>query len=387
MKTNRDKKMGRKKETVKIQPSQSSTQTATLPTPAAIKNFLDQYVIGQEDAKRILSVAVYNHYKKVLYNAANEDFELDKSNIILLGDTGSGKTLLVKTIAKMLDVPCYIQDCTKITESGYVGSDVEECIVGLLRASNYDIERTQCGIVMLDEGDKIAVKGAGPSITRDVSGEGVQQSLLKIVEGDLVGVPPMGGRKHPEQPLIYVDTSNILFILSGAFVGLDRIVEKRIGMNRIGFNTEERNNLINDDNVNSFVTPQDIRDFGLIPELVGRFPIITYTNKLTEENLYSILKEPKNSIVKQFVELLKMDNTNLVFEDDALRYVAKMALELGNGARGLRNLLETVLADIMFDAPNNTGKSDVVEFRITEDMVREKIETRYKNVLALKRAM
>lgn len=379
--------MGRKKETVKIQPNQSSTQTATLPTPAAIKNFLDQYVIGQEDAKRILSVAVYNHYKKVLYNAANEDFELDKSNIILLGDTGSGKTLLVKTIAKMLDVPCYIQDCTKITESGYVGSDVEECIVGLLRASNYDIERTQCGIVMLDEGDKIAVKGAGPSITRDVSGEGVQQSLLKIVEGDLVGVPPMGGRKHPEQPLIYVDTSNILFILSGAFVGLDRIVEKRIGMNRIGFNTEERNNLINDDNVNSFVTPQDIRDFGLIPELVGRFPIITYTNKLTEENLYSILKEPKNSIVKQFVELLKMDNTNLVFEDDALRYVAKMALELGNGARGLRNLLETVLADIMFDAPNNTGKSDVVEFRITEDMVREKIETRYKNVLALKRAM
>lgn len=379
--------MGRKKETVKIQPNQSSTQTATLPTPAAIKNFLDQYVIGQEDAKRILSVAVYNHYKKVLYNAANEDFELDKSNIILLGDTGSGKTLLVKTIAKMLDVPCYIQDCTKITESGYVGSDVEECIVGLLRASNYDIERTQCGIVMLDEGDKIAVKGAGPSITRDVSGEGVQQSLLKIVEGDLVGVPPMGGRKHPEQPLIYVDTSNILFILSGAFVGLDRIVEKRIGMNRIGFNTEERNNLINDDNVNSFVTPQDIRDFGLIPELVGRFPIITYTNKLTEENLYSILKEPKNSIVKQFVELLKMDNTNLVFEDDALRYVAKMALELGNGARGLRNLLETVLADIMFDAPNNTGKSNVVEFRITEDMVREKIETRYKNVLALKRAM
>ena len=379
--------MGRKKETVKIQPSQSSTQTATLPTPAAIKNFLDQYVIGQEDAKRILSVAVYNHYKKVLYNAANEDFELDKSNIILLGDTGSGKTLLVKTIAKMLDVPCYIQDCTKITESGYVGSDVEECIVGLLRASNYDIERTQCGIVMLDEGDKIAVKGAGPSITRDVSGEGVQQSLLKIVEGDLVGVPPMGGRKHPEQPLIYVDTSNILFILSGAFVGLDRIVEKRIGMNRIGFNTEERNNLVNEDNVNSFVTPQDIRDFGLIPELVGRFPIITYTNKLTEENLYSILKEPKNSIVKQFVELLKMDNTNLVFEDDALRYVAKMALELGNGARGLRNLLETVLADIMFDAPNNTGKSDVVEFRITEDMVREKIEARYKNVLALKRAM
>lgn len=379
--------MGRKKETVKIQPNQSSTQTATLPTPAAIKNFLDQYVIGQEDAKRILSVAVYNHYKKVLYNAANEDFELDKSNIILLGDTGSGKTLLVKTIAKMLDVPCYIQDCTKITESGYVGSDVEECIVGLLRASNYDIERTQCGIVMLDEGDKIAVKGAGPSITRDVSGEGVQQSLLKIVEGDLVGVPPMGGRKHPEQPLIYVDTSNILFILSGAFVGLDRIVEKRIGMNRIGFNTEERNNLVNEDNVNSFVTPQDIRDFGLIPELVGRFPIITYTNKLTEENLYSILKEPKNSIVKQFVELLKMDNTNLVFEDDALRYVAKMALELGNGARGLRNLLETVLADIMFDAPNNTGKSDVVEFRITEDMVREKIETRYKNVLALKRAM
>lgn len=359
-----------------------------LPTPAEIKEFLDQYVIGQDDAKRILSVAVYNHYKKILYNNVKKsDFELEKSNIILLGGTGTGKTLLVKTIAKMLDVPCYIQDCTKITESGYVGSDVEECIVGLLRSCNYDVPRAQAGIVILDEGDKLAAKGAGPSITRDVSGEGVQQSLLKIVEGDLVGVPPMGGRKHPEQPLVYVDTNNILFILSGAFVGLDKIVERRVGKSSIGFGDRTYSDIVNEANVNSLVTPQDMRDFGLIPEFVGRFPIITYTNELSEDDLYKILKEPKNAIVKQFEELLKMDNTNLVFEDDALRYIAKVTPDLGTGTRGLRNLLETIMSDIMFDAPKNADKSKPVKLVITKDMVRERIEKRYKGVLELKRAM
>ena len=288
------------------------TNGFNLLTPSEIKEYLDQYVIGQEEAKKTLSVAVYNHYKKIINNANFNSVEIDKSNIILLGNTGSGKTLLVKTIARLLSVPCYIQDCTKITASGYVGSDVEDCLAGLLRSCDYDLDRAQYGIVMLDEGDKIATKGAGPSITRDVSGECVQQSLLKIVEGSLVGVPPAGGRKHPEQPLIYVDTTNILFILSGAFVGLDAIIKDRVGHGRIGFESALKNNAINDDNVYDFASPQDIREFGFIPEFVGRFPIISHVNKLTEEDLFTILKEPKNALVKQYEQLLAMDNTDLV---------------------------------------------------------------------------
>ncbi len=288
----------------------------------------------------------------------------------------------------MLGVPCYIQDCTKITESGYVGSDVEECLVGLLRSCNYDVEAAQCGIVMLDEGDKLARKGAGPSITRDVSGEGVQQSLLKIVEGDLVGVPPMGGRKHPEQPLIYVDTTNILFILSGAFDGIERIVENRIGRGKIGFST---NNVAaemvkSEDSMNSLVTPQDLRDFGIIPELVGRFPIIAYTNKLTEDDLFNILKTPKNAITKQFEELLKMDNIELTFSDEALRFIANTAIELETGARGLRSILEDTLSDLMYSAPFTMNKKKVRKIEVTEDMVRERIEKRYKNILLIKRS-
>lgn len=356
-----------------------------IPSPSAIKKYLDQYVIGQEDAKKTLSVAVYNHYKRLIYNSNPErTMDIDKSNIVLLGSTGSGKTLLVKTIAKMLNVPCYIQDCTKITESGYVGSDVEECLVGLLRTCNYDVELAQCGIVMLDEGDKIAMKGAGPSITRDVSGEGVQQSLLKIVEGDLVGVPPAGGRKHPEQPLIYVDTTNILFILSGAFVGLDKIVESRIGHSKIGFNTTTVD-YADEDNVNSMVTPQDLKTFGLIPELVGRFPVIAYTNKLSEDDLIRILKEPKNAVIKQFSELLKMDGMELVFEEDALRYIAETANNLETGARGLRTIIEEVLGETMYNIPDMKKGKGKREIRITEDDVKKRIEKRYKNVIALKK--
>ena len=365
---------------------QQQTEEVRLPSPAEIKGFLDQYVIGQEDAKKTLAVAVYNHYKRIIYNNnPKRNMDIEKSNIVLLGSTGSGKTLLVKTIAKMLDVPCYIQDCTKITESGYVGSDVEECLVGLLRTCNYDVERAECGIVMLDEGDKLATKGAGPSITRDVSGEGVQQSLLKIVEGDVVGVPPAGGRKHPEQPLIYVNTQNILFILSGAFVGLDKIVESRIGRASIGFNTTSVK-LDGEDNLNSLVTPQDLKDFGLIPELVGRFPIIAYTNKLTEDDLVRILKEPKNAVIKQFTELMAMDGIHLKFDESALKYIANTAINLETGARGLRTIIEEVLAEAMYQAPDTMRSGKTTTLKITEKEVRERIEKRYKNIIAMKKS-
>lgn len=374
------------KQTSTAAPAAKNTASAgKIPTPSDIKAFLDQYVIGQDEAKRVLSVAVYNHYKRIIYNQnPDRKMDIEKSNIILLGSTGSGKTLMVKTIAKMLGVPCYIQDCTKITESGYVGSDVEECLVGLLRTCDYNVAAAQCGIVMLDEGDKIATKGAGPSITRDVSGEGVQQSLLKIVEGDLVGVPPAGGRKHPEQPLIYVNTSNILFILSGAFVGLDSIVERRIGRTKIGFNVESID-MSDCDNVNSLVTPQDLKDFGLIPELVGRFPVIAYTNKLTEEDLIRILKEPKNAVIKQFSELLSMDNVELVFDEDALKYIANTAIDLETGARGLRTIIEEVLSEAMYNAPEMLGSKKHTVLRITEEEVAKRIEKRYRKMLDVKK--
>ena len=355
-------------------------------TPEEIKNYLDQYVIGQEEAKRTLSVAVYNHYKKIAEREIGEDsVELDKSNVMLLGNTGSGKTLLVKTIARLLNVPCYIQDCTKITASGYVGSDVEDCLVGLLRVCDYDIELAQYGIIMLDECDKIATKGAGPSITRDVSGECVQQSLLKIVEGELVGVPPMGGRKHPEQSLIYLDTSNILFILSGAFVGLDNIIKDRIGHGRIGFNAVSALDMIDEDNIYSYASPQDMRDFGFIPEFVGRFPIITHVNKLSVDDLYAILKEPKNSLVKQYTRLLEMDNTELSIEDEALREIAKIAFELETGARGLRAIFENVMENVMFDAPKNKKKRRPVKFVLTAELVKENTEKKYGSLLKLKK--
>lgn len=351
-----------------------------LPRPDEIKEFLDQYVIGQDEAKKVLSVAVYNHYKKIMNNMGSDStVEIDKSNIIMLGSTGCGKTLLVKTIAKMLNVPCYIQDCTKITASGYVGSDVEDCLVGLLRSCNYNITAAEMGIVMLDEGDKIAKKEIGPSIVRDVSGECVQQSLLKIVEGDVVGVPPAGGRKHPEQPLIYVNTTNILFILSGAFVGVDDIIRKRLGNGRIGF--DANNDILDVANYNDYITPQDIRDFGFIPEFVGRFPIITHVNELSIDDLVTILKEPKNAIVKQYKELLKYDGVDLSFTDDALKEIANVAYNLGTGARGLRAIVEEIMTDIMYEAPlKATNAKRKLKYVITDSIVREKTDFKFKNM-------
>lgn len=348
--------------------SQASDILAGLPNPMQIKKYLDQYVIGQEEAKKVLSVAVYNHYKKILHNNPRNELVLDKSNVILMGDTGCGKTLLVKHLAQLMNVPCYIQDCTKMTASGYVGEDVENCLVGLLQACNYNIEAAQLGIVMLDEGDKLFSTEAGPSITRDVGGTCVQQSLLKIVEGSRVGVQPQGGRKHPEQPLLYVDTSNILFILSGAFVGMDNIIKKRLGKKRVGFATEDKMDTATI-NPKEYITPQDVRDFGFIPEFVGRFPVITYVDKLSEDDMIRVMKEPKNAIVKQYTALLAMDNVKLRFTDGALHEIARLAVNLGTGARGLRSIMEVVMTDIMFEAPQKAAKQPVVT--VTEDLVKE----------------
>jgi ATP-dependent Clp protease ATP-binding subunit ClpX len=351
-------------------------------TPKDIKEYLDKYVIGQEAAKKTLSVAVYNHYKKILNDRIDNGVEMDKSNIILLGSTGSGKTLLVKTIARMLNVPCYIQDCTKITESGYVGSDVEECLVGLLRTCDYKVELAQMGIVMLDEGDKLRKSSAGVSLTRDVGGEGVQQSLLKIVEGDLVGVPPAGGRKHPEQPLIYVDTKNILFILSGAFVGIEDVVKRRTGSTKIGFTTETSEERIDDEKAIEYVTHEDVKNYGFIPELVGRFPIITHVNKLSEEDLVRIIKEPRNSLIKQYTALLDMDNTDLEVTDDALLLIAKIALSMDTGARGLRTVFETLMEDTMYTAPENTkGNRKRGKVVIDTEFVKAACGKKYSSIL------
>lgn len=344
-------------------------------TPREIHQYLDEHIIGQDSAKRTLSVAVYNHFKRIIHQQESDsEVTIDKSNILLAGPTGSGKTLMVQTIAKLLNVPCYIQDCTKITESGFVGSDIEDCLVGLLRQCNYDHRQAEMGIVVLDEIDKCASRHMGANLTsRDPSGEGVQQGLLKIVEGDLVGVPPQGGRKHPEQPLIYINTKNILFIASGAFVGLEDIVRQRMGARHVDFGQSNESHATGDVNPLDMVTTEDIRQFGMIPEFIGRFPVITHTEALSEDDLVRILTEPKNALTKQYQELLRMDNTLLHFSPEFLREIARMALARKTGARALRGVMESVMADIMYMAPDNRTAKKPVLITVTPQHLQPKL--------------
>lgn len=352
--------------------AQSSLEsTVELQTPAEIKAYIDNYVIGQDAAKRVLSVAVYNHYKRLLQKPSDkdDDVEIEKSNIVLVGETGTGKTLLAKTIAKMLNVPFCIADATILTEAGYVGEDVESILTRLLQAADYDVARAERGIVFVDEIDKIARKSDNASITRDVSGEGVQQALLKLLEGAEVNVPPQGGRKHPEQKLITINTRNILFICGGAFDGIKPMIERRVKSTTIGYSSVLENDEFDRDNPLQYVTPADLKSFGLIPELIGRFPVLSYLNPLDKETLRRIITEPKNALIKQYVKLFDMDGVKLTFDKEVLDFMVEKALEYKLGARGLRSICEAILTDLMFDIPSQT---EMTEFKVTLDFAREK---------------
>ena len=337
-----------------------------LKKPTEIKGFLDEYVIGQEATKKVLSVAVYNHYKRLLQERDEHEVEIQKSNIVMVGQTGTGKTLMARTIAQMLNVPLAIVDATVFTEAGYVGEDVESILTRLLQAADYDVDRAERGIVFIDEIDKIARKGDNPSITRDVSGEGVQHALLKLLEGSIVNVPPKGGRKHPDQKYIEVNTEHILFIAGGAFDGIEQIIAKRMNRQAVGYNTSKETR-VDDKNLLQYVTHKDLKDFGLIPEIIGRLPVLTHMNPLDKETLRMILTEPKNAIIKQYIKLFGMDDISLSFEEDALNFIVEKALEYKLGARGLRSLCESILTDAMFSLPGTGEKSLVVTRAYAED--------------------
>ena len=328
-----------------------------LPKPMEIKEFLDQYVIGQDDAKRFLSVSVYNHYKRLLQKDSGDDVEIEKSNIIMVGSTGTGKTLLARTIAKLLHVPFTIVDATVLTEAGYVGEDIESILTRLLQVADYNVPEAERGIVFIDEIDKIARKGDNPSITRDVSGEGVQQGLLKLLEGSVVNVPPQGGRKHPEQKMIPVDTKNILFICGGAFDGIEKKIAQRLNTRVVGYAAAKDTAQVDKNNLLKYITPADLKSFGLIPEIIGRLPILTYLNPLDRAALRRILTEPKNSIIKQYVKLFAMDGIELAFDEDVFEFIVDKALEFKLGARGLRSIVEAIMMDAMFTMPSTGGKS------------------------------
>lgn len=346
------------------------TKNINLMKPKEIKNFLDQYVIGQDQAKKILSVAVYNHYKRLNQPVSTDETEIEKSNIIMVGETGTGKTLLARTIAKMLHVPFTIVDATVLTEAGYVGEDIESLLTRLLQVADYNVEAAERGIVFIDEIDKIARKGDNPSITRDVSGEGVQQGLLKLLEGSVVNVPPQGGRKHPEQKMIAINTKNILFVCGGAFDGIEKKIAQRLNTKIVGYGAQQKADHLDRNNMLQYIAPQDLKSFGLIPEIIGRIPVLTYLEPLDRKALRSILTEPRNSLVKQYIKLFQLDDIELSFEEEALEFIVDKAVEFKLGARGLRSICENIMVDAMFETPSNP----VSKMKISLEYAQEKID-------------